>query len=222
MIEYIGEVLEEEEYMRRKGHYIASGQRHYYFMNIGNGEVIDACRMGNQARFINHSCEPNCETQKWNVRGELAIGLFTLRRIRAGRGRCYKMCPASTQLTGAPCLPCASSCATLRDACVCAGVCGALHTRCMVQQRPNKIMRGFGFNPRPGLTPTQAQQDHERAHVLCAVIAPQARSSHLTTTLNATATSQCAAFAAVIAAASLLAAHRRAPLILLAWVMLKM
>jgi hypothetical protein len=25
-------------------HYQASGQRHYYFMNVGNGEVIDACR----------------------------------------------------------------------------------------------------------------------------------------------------------------------------------
>lgn len=44
LIEYIGEVLEEEEYMRRKQYYIQTGQRHYYFMNIGNGEVIDACR----------------------------------------------------------------------------------------------------------------------------------------------------------------------------------
>jgi hypothetical protein len=44
LIEYIGEVLEEEEYMRRKEYYIEIGQRHYYFMNVGNGEVIDACR----------------------------------------------------------------------------------------------------------------------------------------------------------------------------------
>jgi histone-lysine N-methyltransferase SETD2 len=39
---------------------------------------------GNTARFINHSCDPNCETQKWMVQGELAIGLFTLRKIKAG------------------------------------------------------------------------------------------------------------------------------------------
>ncbi|KAG2485616.1 hypothetical protein HYH03_015679 [Edaphochlamys debaryana] len=81
IIEYIGEVLEEDEYQRRKDYYMSVGQRHYYFMNIGNGEVIDAARKGNISRFINHSCEPNCETQKWLVRGELAIGLFAVRDI---------------------------------------------------------------------------------------------------------------------------------------------
>lgn len=39
---------------------------------------------GALGRFINHSCDPNCETQKWVVRGELAIGLFALRDIAAG------------------------------------------------------------------------------------------------------------------------------------------
>lgn len=38
------QVIEEDEYMRRKLHYQSIGQRHFYFMNIGNGEVIDACR----------------------------------------------------------------------------------------------------------------------------------------------------------------------------------
>ena len=39
------QVLEDLEYLRRKEYYIATGQRHYYFMNVGNGEVIDAARM---------------------------------------------------------------------------------------------------------------------------------------------------------------------------------
>lgn len=39
IVEYVGEVLDEEEYLRRKEYYFSVGQRHYYFMNIGNGEV---------------------------------------------------------------------------------------------------------------------------------------------------------------------------------------
>jgi SET domain-containing protein len=38
-------------------------------MTLNSNEVIDACHKGNIARFTNHSCEPNCETQKWQVRG---------------------------------------------------------------------------------------------------------------------------------------------------------
>jgi len=53
-------------------------------MNVGNGEVIDACRKGGLGRFVNHSCAPNAETQKWVVRGELAIGMFATSDIKAG------------------------------------------------------------------------------------------------------------------------------------------
>lgn len=57
VVEYIGEVLEEEEYMRRKEYYIGIGQRHYYFMNVGNGEVIDACRkVGRRVVMKHYGC----------------------------------------------------------------------------------------------------------------------------------------------------------------------
>lgn len=42
-----------------------------------------AAVQGGLGRFINHSCAPNCETQKWLVHGELAIGLFALQDIPA-------------------------------------------------------------------------------------------------------------------------------------------
>lgn len=34
------------------------------------------------ARFINHSCDPNCETRKWHVKGELCIGIFAKKDIQ--------------------------------------------------------------------------------------------------------------------------------------------
>ena len=48
--------------------YAASGLAHTYLMDLSKAEVIDATVKGGTARFINHSCEPNCETQKWQVR----------------------------------------------------------------------------------------------------------------------------------------------------------
>ncbi|KAL0485151.1 Setd2, partial [Acrasis kona] len=39
---------------------------------------------GNSARFINHSCEPNCQLQKWIVGRENRIGIFAIKDIAAG------------------------------------------------------------------------------------------------------------------------------------------
>jgi len=82
--EYVGEVLDERTYAARKAQYDAEGKRHMYFMSVSGTEVIDACHRGNLGRFINHSCSPNCETQKWMVNGELCIGLFALQDIPGG------------------------------------------------------------------------------------------------------------------------------------------
>jgi SET domain-containing protein len=46
--------------------------------------VIDAGPKGNLARFMNHSCDPNVETQKWDVNGDIRIGLFAVTDIPAG------------------------------------------------------------------------------------------------------------------------------------------
>jgi hypothetical protein len=34
--------------------------------------------MGNDSRFINHSCDPNCELQLWLVKGRMRIGIMAL------------------------------------------------------------------------------------------------------------------------------------------------
>lgn len=46
--------------------------------------IIDAGPKGNLSRFMNHSCQPNCETQKWTVNGDVRVGLFALENISAG------------------------------------------------------------------------------------------------------------------------------------------
>ena len=52
-----------------------------YLHVLNDDMVIDAGVKGNFARFINHSCEPNCTTIRWVVHGEDRIGIFALRDI---------------------------------------------------------------------------------------------------------------------------------------------
>ena len=52
-------------------------------------EIIDATVKGGMARFINHSCEPNCATEKWVVAGKLRVGIFAKSFIPAGTELCY-------------------------------------------------------------------------------------------------------------------------------------
>lgn len=53
-------------------------------IEIADGEVIDVTRRVGIARFINHSCYPNCEIEKWSDRGKECCGVFTVRGITAG------------------------------------------------------------------------------------------------------------------------------------------
>ncbi|MBZ3872441.1 Histone-lysine N-methyltransferase SETD2 [Sciurus carolinensis] len=69
VLEYCGEVLDHKEFKARVKEYARNKNIHYYFMALKNDEIIDATQKGNCSRFMNHSCEPNCETQK--VDGEL-------------------------------------------------------------------------------------------------------------------------------------------------------
>jgi hypothetical protein len=83
-MEYVGEILNRNQFQDRVKEAEELHQRHFYFMTIRKGEIIDASKKGNLARFMNHSCNPNCETQKWTVNGKLRVGLFAKRHIKAG------------------------------------------------------------------------------------------------------------------------------------------
>ncbi|KAK6622259.1 hypothetical protein RUM44_002066 [Polyplax serrata] len=84
VIEYVGEVVDDEEFKRRMKRKQETKDNNYYFLTIDKDRIIDAGPKGNLARFMNHSCAPNCETQKWTVNGDTRVGLFALRDIPAG------------------------------------------------------------------------------------------------------------------------------------------
>ncbi|EOA33541.1 hypothetical protein CARUB_v10019650mg [Capsella rubella] len=85
LIEYVGEVLDMQSYETRQKEYACKGQKHFYFMTLNGNEVIDAGAKGNLGRFINHSCEPNCRTEKWMVNGEICVGIFSMKDLKKGQ-----------------------------------------------------------------------------------------------------------------------------------------
>ncbi|HJV84650.1 MAG TPA: SET domain-containing protein-lysine N-methyltransferase [Noviherbaspirillum sp.] len=60
IIEYRGERIDWEEAQRRAEER-GGPVNHTFFFSLHDGRVIDGGRRGNDARFINHACEPNCE-----------------------------------------------------------------------------------------------------------------------------------------------------------------
>ncbi len=58
VIDYAGEKISNQESLRRERGYIRRG--HIWCFKLTNRTVIDAGVGGNIARFINHSCRPNC------------------------------------------------------------------------------------------------------------------------------------------------------------------
>ncbi|KRT86397.1 PHD finger motif containing protein [Oryctes borbonicus] len=83
VIEYVGEMIDEQEYQRRIKKMHEQKEENYYFLTIDKDRMLDAGPKGNVARFMNHSCQPNCETQKWTVNGDTRVGLFAVQDIPA-------------------------------------------------------------------------------------------------------------------------------------------
>lgn len=84
VIEYVGELIDEAECNRRMEEKMDRGDTTFYFLTIDKDRIIDAGPAANHARFMNHSCQPNCETQKWVVNGQTKVGLFAMYDVPAG------------------------------------------------------------------------------------------------------------------------------------------
>ena len=84
VIEYVGELIDDYTCRQRIQKYHEEDISDYYFLTIDRDNIIDAYPKGNVSRFMNHSCDPNCVTQKWTVNGEVRVGLFAVRNIKTG------------------------------------------------------------------------------------------------------------------------------------------
>ncbi|KAJ6032323.1 Histone-lysine N-methyltransferase (Ash1) [Penicillium herquei] len=74
IVEYTGEIITQFECERRMRN-VYKNNECYYLMYFDQNMIIDATR-GSIARFVNHSCEPNCRMEKWTVAGKPRMALF--------------------------------------------------------------------------------------------------------------------------------------------------
>lgn len=106
VIEYVGERISADEAAERYDD-DAMDNHHTFLFEVAVDTLIDANRQGNAARFINHSCDPNCASYLQDGR----IFIKATRNIQPGVELTYDYCfkrdgrrsPAWTQLYACHC-----------------------------------------------------------------------------------------------------------------------
>lgn len=84
IIEYEGKRISEAQAEKRFG-LDPDNPHHTFFFSLESGKLIDGGDQGNDARWINHACEPNCEAQEEKGR----VYIHALRDISRGEELFY-------------------------------------------------------------------------------------------------------------------------------------
>lgn len=84
VIEYLGERVSHAEADERYKDKIST-DNHTFLFTVDEKTVIDAGVNGNEARFINHGCDPNCESAISNKR----VFIVATRTIQSGEELAY-------------------------------------------------------------------------------------------------------------------------------------
>lgn len=89
IIEYVGEKITKAESTRRAEALVnkskKTGGAAVYVFTLNKRHDVDGAKGRNPARYINHSCAPNCEA--YIIRGR--IWIYSLREIKAGEELTY-------------------------------------------------------------------------------------------------------------------------------------
>ena len=86
IVQYTGEIITNEEADRRYDD-AAMAQHHTFLFVLDRDNCIDAAVGGNESRYINHSCAPNCEAL--HAEGLREIWIVAMRTIEAGEELTY-------------------------------------------------------------------------------------------------------------------------------------
>lgn len=84
IIEYVGEVIDWPEALRRHPH-DPDDPNHTFYFSLDDGRVIDAKVGGNSSRWINHACDPNCQADEIDGR----VYIHALRDLQPGEELFY-------------------------------------------------------------------------------------------------------------------------------------
>ncbi|NVJ21379.1 MULTISPECIES: SET domain-containing protein [Myxococcus] len=96
IIEYVGERITQADADRRYDDE-GMGRHHTFLFNLDPKTVLDAGTLHNEARYINHSCAPNCEALIEKKR----IYIFALRALEVGEELVYDYAYERTEDMGA-------------------------------------------------------------------------------------------------------------------------
>jgi SET domain-containing protein len=81
VLEYTGEIINKTQFNIRR----ASNKNSDKYVIKLRQWYIDAITYGNESRFINHSCDPNCEAKVIQVGKKLRVGIYALKTIHASQ-----------------------------------------------------------------------------------------------------------------------------------------
>ncbi len=84
IVQYVGEVIDDDEADRRYDD-DAMGRHHTFLFTLDDDTCVDGAVGGNEASYINHSCDPNCEAVIVDGR----IFIEALRTIQPGEELLY-------------------------------------------------------------------------------------------------------------------------------------
>ncbi|KAF0979969.1 hypothetical protein FDP41_001122 [Naegleria fowleri] len=89
VIEYVGEVIREALSDIREKRYEQIGIGSSYLFRLDDDYIIDATKRGNLARFINHSCDPNCCAKIIEKDRQKKVVIYATKRIEIGEEITY-------------------------------------------------------------------------------------------------------------------------------------